>query len=383
LTGPAGPAGATGVAGPAGATGPAGSANITGTNGYHIKFTAANTGGNSIIQENATGNVSVNVTPSNSYRFYTYQQQLTANGDGQHSIYGYRTRDSQNNGMSYAVNATNTASTGYNFWGDDYTFGVGGWSYNDYVRTGGVIGSEQSGLYWGSLGYRSSGLLNYGVYGNSAYANGAGFAPSSSYAGIGGGFYGDFIGSTSKGTVIGQLNSGELFAVYNDGDTYTNGKNIELAKTQNGSTPIYAVSALESNMYAKGRVQLVSGQALVSFNSDYSFLLAETPIVTVTANGECNGVYIAQVTKTGFLIKELNGGNSSVEISWIAVGTQSDATSREKALEIVNSPSFDRNLEQVLYSDGNLEGSAMGMWWDGTTIQFGKIPAGLNQAPRK
>jgi hypothetical protein len=130
-------------------------------------------------------------------------------------------------------------------------------------------------------------------------------------------------------------------------------------------------------------VQLVSGQALVSFNSDYSFLLAETPIVTVTANGECNGVYIAQVTKTGFLIKELNGGNSSVEISWIAVGTQSDATSREKALEIVNSPSFDRNLEQVLYSDGNLEGSAMGMWWDGTTIQFGKIPAGLNQAPRK
>jgi hypothetical protein len=41
-----------------------------------------------------------------------------------------------------------------NFWGDDYSFGVGGWNYNDFSRTGGVIGAEIYGLLGRRLGTR-------------------------------------------------------------------------------------------------------------------------------------------------------------------------------------------------------------------------------------
>ena len=47
------------------------------------------------------------------------------------------------------------------------------------------------------------------------------------------------------------------------------------------------------------------------------------------------------------------------------------------ATEMVSDPNFDRNIQQVLYSDGNNEGSAKGIWWDGSTIQFGDIPSHL------
>ena len=379
--GPAGPAGADGATGPAGPAGPAGPGTFSGTTNYVVKFTGATAGGNSQIQDNGTA-TSINIAPSNSYRQYVYDSQLTADGDGQASIYAYRTRDSGNDGTGYGQSTTNNALKAYNFWGDVYTFGVGGWSYNDYSRTGGVIGAETSGSYWGSLGYRSSGLLNYGVYGSAGYASGAGLLPSTSVIGIGGGFYGDLIGSTSQGSVIGQLNSGDLFAQYNIGNVYTLGKNVELVKVNATVTPVYTVSSTESTIYSKGTINLVNGTAYVAFTSEYASLLGENPVVTATPNGECNGLYIVSADKNGFTVKELMGGTSNATISWIAVGNRVDNDKMELATQIVSAPDFDRNVQQVLYSDGNIEGAAKGIWWDGTTIQFGDLPSHLTQVKR-
>lgn len=55
----------------------------------------------------------------------------------------------------------------------------------------------------------------------------------------------------------------------------------------------------------------------------------------------------------------------------------------ELATEIVSNPNFERNIQQVLFSDGNIEGSASGIWWDGTTLQFGTIPAHLTAIGNK
>jgi hypothetical protein len=74
----------------------------------------------------ANGRIGVNQPPLILFRMYVYDQQLTANGDGQGSLYGYRTRDSQNDGTSYAQPTSNSATKGFNFWGDLYTFGVAG-----------------------------------------------------------------------------------------------------------------------------------------------------------------------------------------------------------------------------------------------------------------
>ena len=369
-TGPAGPVGATGATGAAGVTGATGPGTLTGTTNYIIKFTSATGGGNSLMQDNGTSIAAGLTTPSVIYQFYVYRQQLTINGDGQSTLYGYRTRDSQNDGISYAQISANDATRGFNFWGDVYTFGVGGWNYNDYNRCGGTYGGDVNGLQWGSLGYRSSGLVNYGVYGNAAYATGAGFAPDALDAGIGGGFFG-MIGTMTKGNVIGQFNKGGLFASYNIGDVYTSGKNVELISNGTEMTPAYAVTSTEAIIYKKGRAQMVNGTATIAFDSNYARLLGESPVVTITPMGECNGVYIQSVTKDGFTIKELNAGSSSVEISWIAVGDRVDAKSTEVP-SFIKDRSFDQKMDKVLFNDGNKTQSGEGIWWDGTTLQLNK-----------
>lgn len=396
--GPAGPAGATGPAGPGIATGgtagqilskvdgtdynthwinvPATGVTGTGTTNFLPKFTAATTLGNSLFQDNGTS-ASIGTSPNNIYQLYVYKQQLTAGGDGQTTLYGYRTRDSQNDGTGYAQSVANDATRGYNFWGDVYTFGVGGWNYNDYNRCGGTFGGDVNGSYWGSLGYRSSGLLNYGVYGSGAYASGGGLLPTQAANGIGGGFFGTF-GSLAYGTVIGQINKGDLFASYNIGDVYTSGKNIEMVSSESRMVPAFATTSTEAIVYKKGSVQLTNGTAYVAFDENYVALLGEVPVVTSSPMGECNGIYISNVTKNGFTVKELNGGTSSVQISWIAAGNRIDASATEVP-EFLKESSFDGNMGRVLHNDGNKEQSGEGFWWDGKSIQMNKnYPASIN-----
>ena len=353
----------------------------SGNANYHTKWTATGTLVNSMVQDNGTS-VSINYPIQSNAQLFVYRQQQTANGDGQTSIYGYRDRNSQNQGTNYGQNSSNTAVTGMSFWGDDYSFGVGGWNYNDFVRTGGVIGSEIYAAYWGSLGYKSAASQYYGVYATTALSTGTGLLPSNELIGIGGGFFGNLVGSVSKGEVVGQFNSGELFASYNSGNTYTTGKNIELVKTAGeAKTPVYALTSVEAKIYNNGIAQLVNGEAYIAFDENYKALLGENPVVTVTPNGNCNGVYIASVDKNGFTVKEMNSGTHTVAISWISVGNRVD-NQLEEATKMVSAPGFDRSVQQVLISDSNTDATAEGMWWDGTTIRFGKIPAHLTTTKR-
>jgi hypothetical protein len=405
--GPQGPAGVAGEAGAAGATGPAGPgiatggtagqilskvdgtnyntqwinspAGFTGTGtlNYYPKFTSATTLGNSLIQDNGTSLSIGLATPSDIYQAYVYRSQQTANGDGQSTLYGYRTRDSQNDGFGYSHIQANDASRGYNFWGDEYTFGVGGWNYNDYSRCGGTFGADVNGFTWGSLGYRSSGLLNYGVYGSAAYASGAGLLPTQASNGIGGGFFGTF-GALSYGTVIGQINKGDLFATYNIGDVYTSGRNVEMVASESKMVPAFATTSTEAIVYKKGTIQLTNGTAYVAFDENYVALLGEAPVVTSSPMGDCNGIFITNVSKNGFTVKELNGGTSSVQISWIAAGNRVDASATEVP-EFLKETSFDGNMGRVLHHDGNKEQDGEGFWWDGNTLQINKnYPASIN-----
>ncbi|PXY42825.1 hypothetical protein DMB65_02070 [Flavobacterium cheongpyeongense] len=359
---------------------PSGGITGSGNANYHVKWTAAGSLVNSMIQDNGTS-VSVNYPVQANSQLFVYRQQQTANGDGQSTIYGYRDRNSQNVGASYGQNGSNTGLTGMSFWGDDYSFGVGGWNYNDFSRTGGVVGGEIYGNYWGSLGYKAASTITYGVYGSNAYGSGTGFFANSEISGFGGGFFG-VIGSASKGSVIGQLNSGELFSSYNSGNVYTLGKNVELVETSNNvKTPVYSVTSTESTIYAKGSAELVNGSAYIAFKDSYKALLGENPEVTVTPKGNCNGVYISAIDKNGFTIKEMNNGTSTVAVSWISVGNRVD-NRLDKATEMVSDPNFDRNIQQVLFNDSNLDGKGMGIWWDGNKIQFGNMPESLTKVNR-
>ncbi len=353
----------------------------SGNANYHTKWTASGTLVNSMIQDNGTS-ASLNYPIQANSQLFVYRQQLTATGDGQSTIYAYRDRNSQNVGTSYGQMGSNTGLTAMNFWGDDYSFGVGGWNYNDFSRTGGVIGGEIYGNYWGSLGYKAASTVTFGVYATNALGVGTGLLPSTDVIGVGGGFFGGIAGSISKGEIIGQLNKGGLITAYNSGNTYTYGKNVELVGGENETkTAMYAVTSAESKSYANGTGNLVNGEAFVAFPVNFVSILGETPVVTVSPNGNCNGLYIASVTKEGFVVKELNSGSNSVQLSWIAVGNRID-NRMDEALQIVSNPDFDRNIDQVLFSDSNLDGKAMGIWWDGTTVRFGQIPAHLTTVKR-
>jgi uncharacterized protein with beta-barrel porin domain len=186
----------------------------------------------------------------------------------------------------------------------------------------------------------------------------------------------------SYGKVIGQINSGELFATYNSGNTYTTGKNVELVGAEGAEkTPVYAVTSVDATIYSKGNIQLVNGTAYVAFDNNYKNLLGETPVVTVSPNGNCNGLYIASVDKNGFTVKELNNGSNTVAISWIAVGNRID-NRMEEATRIVSGANFDRNVEQVLFDDGNKDAKGSAIWWDGEKIQFGNLPTHLATVKR-
>jgi hypothetical protein len=178
----------------------AGNVGGAGTAGRLALFTGPSTVGNSTITETAT-TISVpnakggrdrlnledakgealgmrlaprfSVYDQNAWTLYADLSETDAAGDGRSAVYGYRTRTVQNDGSGYGEGSTNNAITGYNRWGDAYTFGVAGYSYNDLTRTGGVIGSKQDGSYWGALGYKDESSATWGIYTpNNAYVGG-------------------------------------------------------------------------------------------------------------------------------------------------------------------------------------------------------------------
>jgi len=357
--------------------------NISGSNNIAIGYQAgySETGSNKLYIENSSsatpliyGEFDTDLIRINGKTEGIYTQ-LTANGDGQSSIFGYRTRDSQNDGTGYGRTTTNRAVGGYNLWGDLYTFGVTGHCFNDYTRTGGVLGAEVSGAYWSSLGYRNSGFVPYGVYATAVLATGAGrFSQPQKNFSIGGGFYGGMIGSWSKGNIIGQVSSGTMFASYNSGDEYTVGKQIELVDTGSQKTAAYTVTSTESIVYKKGKTTLTNGTARVDFDKNYLALLGEIPVVTITPMGQCNGLFIESIDQNGFTIKELNNGTSNVAISWIAVGDRIDAK-QNKLPKAVLEKDFDNNINEVMFNENNKTETAKAIWFDGTNIQFGPLPS--------
>jgi len=320
--------------------------------------------------------MAINEYPQANAQLYVWRNQLTAIGDGQHSMYAYRTRDSQNDGTGYSNTTSNSATAGYNYWGDLYTFGAAGYNWNDYTRTGGTLGAYWSGTYWGSLGYKNSGSTSYGVYGSAAYSSGAGILSQKELVGVGGGLFGGIAGLVSRGEIIGQLNKGEFFASYNSGNTYTYGKNIELVgEVQGEKTALYSISSLDAKLYDDGRSQLVNGVAFVRFDELFSTLVEGIPTVTVSPAGNCNGIFIEEITKDGFSIKEMNNGTSNVAFTYIVLAKRKSG--EEEATKMVTKATFERDLDGFMFNDGNTESKAKGAWWDGKTLQFGTIPRAL------
>ncbi|MDW8236746.1 MAG: hypothetical protein RMK98_09040, partial [Bacteroidia bacterium] len=279
------------------------------------------------------------------------------------------------------------AGTGVN----RYTFGAHGavWvlssSTTAGTRTGGVLGShEDNSSYnaWGALGYRTSGGTNSGVYGSSTYSNGGGYNQAIGLEGAGGGFYGGVVGSWSRSEVIGTLACGELLGSYTLGPAVVAGYTAEIVSTPEGRKPVYATTSPQLQVYTVGRGTLQGGKAEIRFDKDFQSLLGEVPIVIVTPQGPCRGIYVSQVTKEGFTVEELNGGSSEVPFAWMAFAQRRDARTYVFPEQLLQAD-FDEKLRGFMFNENIQDRSALPMWWDGRKLRFDPIPDGVGGMPKK
>ncbi|MCW3127284.1 MAG: Protein of unknown function precursor [Bacteroidetes bacterium] len=296
-------------------------------------------------------------------------------------------------GSNYTYNASYAGLAGYNpaslrgSYQNAYQFGVVGQkdlnndgAYYYDLRSGGVMGSSWytgSGNYlmgWGALGYYYSGFSYYGLYYTSS-GTGSGFLPTGVVSGVGAGGVGEFIGSWTKGGVVGHIASGELAAGYNVGNVYTSGHNIELVSNGGQKVAAYSNTSTEATVSKAGKGQLSNGKATVSFDAKFAALLTaeESPIVTITPIGNCNGIHLMSVSKDGFEAEENNNGNSSVAFTYIVMGKRVDAASASTPADFTNQ-SFDDNLKEAMFNESNKEHNAKPMWWDGNKIRFDMPP---------
>ncbi|MEN3040847.1 MAG: hypothetical protein ABDH66_04835 [Bacteroidia bacterium] len=272
-----------------------------------------------------------------------------------------------------------------------YTFGVHGavWvlssSTTAGTRTGGVLGShEDNAAYnaWGALGYRTSGGAHNGVYGSTGYAWGGGFNHAIGLEGAGGGFYGGVVGSWSRSEVIGTLACGELLGSYTLGPAVVSGYTAEIVSTSKGRKPVYATTSPQLHVYTAGRGTLRGGRVEIRFDKDFQTLLGEVPIVIVTPQGPCHGLYVSQVTKEGFTVEELNGGTSDVSFAWMAFAQRIDAKTYTFPSQLLQAD-FDEKLRGYMFNENIQDRTGLPMWWDGQKLRFDPIPEGVGGMPKK
>lgn len=344
----------------------------TGTPGY--PFNVVVDGGNSSYSAGYYGSIP--------HLFKHYETE--AEGDGQCALFAYRERNARNDGTGYSISGTNQGFIGYNVWGDFYTFGASGFNWNDYTRCGGILGAVDAGTYWGSLGYKDSGGTGYGGY-FSSYTSGAGKGSGETMIGIGLAAWGDLIGADIHGKVYGAYIEGDDYAVYSHGISYKDNLDVHLQNNGDGTnTVMYTNVSTDVTVQTSGVATLSSGKTSIVFDKAFSSVVSarEPVIITVTPTGNCNGVYISDVTATGFVVNETNSGKSNVTVNYIAIGRRAGYEKPELAADVVD-PAYNSKLARGLHADADLQSNGEGLYYDKGQLVVGIHPSTLPDPNKK
>ncbi|MBK6964464.1 MAG: hypothetical protein IPH20_11165 [Bacteroidales bacterium] len=309
---------------------------------------------------------------TNSTLNMTYHHQLANEGDGQAALYGLRTRDAQNDGTSYGLDYSNTALRGYSFWGDLYSFGTSGYNYNDFSRCGGILGAEVNGFYWGSLGYRASSFTNYGGYFTSS-GSGAGKSSQASTS-IGIGAWGDLMGADIHGKIYGIYAEGGNYATFSNGPVYKNNIDVHLQKNSTGTnSALYTNVSTDVTVQTSGVATLSNGRTSIVFDKVFAESVSSGApvIVTVTPVGKSNGVYLDQVSKSGFTVVENNDGRSNVTVNYIAIAKRAGYENPNLSPEVVDAE-YTGKMERGLHNDADTQTNGEGLYYENGNLVVGK-----------
>ena len=87
----------------------------------------------------------------------------------------------------------------------------------------------------------------------------------------------------------------------------------------------YSEDSTESWLSDYGAGQLVNGRATVPLEADFAAVVrADEYLVFLTPRGDCNGLYVAGQTPTGFEVRELKGGSASLAFAYRVMAKRRD-----------------------------------------------------------
>jgi hypothetical protein len=324
---------------------------------------------------NSLSRLGYNTTTAN---LFTHLQDM-ANQDNQSTIDAYQYRSSQNAGAGYTSGGTNQAVKGTTEYGDPYSFGVTGFYYNDFTRCGGVLGSNiYTASAWGSLSYTNSGNTNYGGYFTSS-SSGSGKSNQGASIGIGIGSWGDLLGADIHGKVYGIYAEGGNYAMFSHGAVYKDNLDVNLQDNGTGTrTVLYTNVSTDVTVQTYGSATLSNGMASISFDPAFAASVSseEPVVVTVTPTGSSNGVFLSQVSSSGFTVMENNAGKSSVTVNYIAIGKRAGYENPSLPKELIDAR-YTGNMTRGLHNDADTQTNGEGLYYENGQLVVGIHPSTL------
>lgn len=347
---------------------------------YHANGTAM------YAYQNSNGNYSAMGNPNNALYAYHNSGNYAYLSSGDYGVFAENESAGVGDWAIYAdgvdlggVDGTNYyyynsigGVVGLNYYGNPYTWATAGYSYLDYNRSGGVFGGRYSNTpsLWGCLAYQNSSGTEYGGYFTSSTTGAGKDGQAMVNSGIG--VYGDLFGADIHGNVYGAFIEGENYATYTKGNNYTSGLDVHLQKDGDKNSVMYTNVSTDATVMTSGTATLSKGNASIGFDSNFSNIVSEEDaiIVTVTPIGNSNGVYLENVDKNGFSVKENNNGRSDVTISYIAVGKRKGYENPVLAEEVVDA-AYEIKLSAGLHNDSDTETDGQGLYYENGQLIVG------------
>lgn len=206
--------------------------------------------------------------------------------------------------------------------------------YTLTAGSGGAFTSNNAGVYgFGTVAASTGGVFVGNNTTASTLVGGSGVAATGTNTGV----YGH-ANNTGNNTWGGYFNNGTATDyAYVGGRTLATNYKINgpgtvstiVRDTNEQLVNLYCPEAPEVLFQDFGQGQLVNGRAHIDLDPNFTKNIAvnaEHPLrVIIQLEGDCNGVYVANKTATGFDVVELQGGNSNVNFTWFVTANRADS----------------------------------------------------------
>jgi hypothetical protein len=294
--------------------------------------------------------------------------------NGDYAIKGLGVLSASQTGSGYGMGFNIGGVIGMNNEGTAYAFGVTGYTESaPDRRSGGVFGAFANANQWGALGYRAQSGSYYSGYFTNATGTGTGKAFDGASAGIGIGVFGDLFGAHINGQVYGLYTEGSNYSLYANGDVYRTGADVHLLKDETGqNTVMYTLVSPEMTIQTYGIGQLQNGKSSIQFDDAFAGAVSDNEpiVITITPLGNSAGVYLDKVDADGFEVAENQGGKSTVQFSWIAIGKRKGYENKSLPAEVIASD-YDQKSERGISTEANPGEDGEGLYYENGQLHNG------------